>query len=88
MEKYLFVGGKYDGKRIPTDGSKCWRLYSCQPVSVHLGDDYNKDVAIEAELYQQIRIGGIEKAHIVYVVYGTTPDEALDKLIMNYNPEL
>lgn len=78
-ERYLFIGGVANGRRIATDGALCWR------ISTNYGGSFPSQMGIET--YRAERILADQEVFQIYILEGVSIRDAMASLIFNYRPE-
>ena len=86
MDKYLHVGGSYDGEWLLTDSSMpVVRRLSHESLVCSLSEaDKVERSVIETEEYRRERFVGREKDFVLYVLDGMSVDEMVEELLGGY----
>lgn len=83
MKKYLFIGGKADGKMIEAK-NEYWEHWEPIPFPIYpKEDDISYRAEIKKEIYRKIRWGGGSE---FYALASMGNDDIEKRLLENYNP--
>ena len=84
-QKYLFIGGKQDGKWMVADGQNPVTLPFFKPIPVNEHVDA-KERSIPLEDYFPMRFTDSKKQFVLYVLNGISVNEVMESLIERYSP--
>ena len=83
--KYLFIGGSRDGELHAVKTSREWIRMPVRPTLVETLEDIYP-IQIEYEEYRMFTIGGENTDFILYAIAGMSPNQIVNRLLLNYKP--